>query len=218
MRNVGISTGALLTVRDNLTKAIPMARESYSLLEVNLHGENFYQWEVLCRGGDLDSEAFDYLSLHAPKTDRHLSEARVLGGLIRFRETYDYVVQHPDLLHSGDWNLLGGQLLIENMDHRKLLGQRPDSLAKLFRKYPRAHFCLDIAHAHYIDASGRLTEELLNAFGHKLRQIHVSVIDEGGQHHSPTTSDLTWINRDLSLVDNLNIPIIWEAYPRPLAV
>ena len=50
----------------------------------------------------------------------------------------------------------------------------------MFEALPRAGFCLDIAHAAAIDPSMRLAHELLDAFGPRLHQVHLSALDVNG--------------------------------------
>ena len=97
----------------------------------------------------------------------------------------DGVVVHPDVI--GRWEplaLLAESLLIENLDARKTSGRTVTELEEVFALVPDAGFCFDIAHAASVDPSMVLAEELLSAFGDRLRQVHLSSVDAAG-HHVP---------------------------------
>ena len=79
----------------------------------------------------------------------------------------DAVVVHPDtLVEPAAWRPLGHRLVLENMDGRKPVGQRPEQLAALFAELPAGPgFCLDVAHAAAVDPSMALGHALLDAHG-----------------------------------------------------
>src|SRR5207244_10248992 len=61
---------------------------------------------------------------------------------------------------------------------------------ELFDAYPEASFCLDVAHVWTNDPSLRLGHRLIDRFGHRLRQLHVSGIEPDGTHRPTTRADL----------------------------
>jgi sugar phosphate isomerase/epimerase len=63
-------------------------------------------------------------------------------------------------------------------------------MSDVFRRFPSAGFCLDVAHVWTNDRSLRLGFELLDAFGSRLRQLHVSGIEPNGAHRPTTNEDL----------------------------
>lgn len=129
---------------------------------------------------------FHYLSVHGPTKRRRLPEAELVALLGRLPAIVDAVVVHPDQLRvPGAWAPLGRRLVIENMDPRKTEGQLPGHLAPLFAELPKAGFCLDVAHAGAVDESMDLAHDLLDAFGARLRQLHVSSLRAGRGQHVP---------------------------------
>jgi sugar phosphate isomerase/epimerase len=75
--------------------------------------------------------------------------------------------------------------VLENMDARKPVGQRPEELGELFAALPEAGFCFDVAHAAQVDESMALAHALLDAFGGRLRHVHVSSLRAGRATHVP---------------------------------
>jgi sugar phosphate isomerase/epimerase len=101
------------------------------------------------------------------------------------------IVVHPDTYRSQDsLVLLGRRLTFENMDNQKSFGRTVSDLRIVFDAHPQAGFCLDVAHCWTNDSSLRLAHELLDSFGHRLRQLHVSGIEGDGTHRPTTRADL----------------------------
>lgn len=124
---------------------------------------------------------FRYLSLHAPAKGRRLREDELIARLAALRDKVDAIVAHPDTFEDpAAWRALGACLVLENMDPRKDDGRTVEELAPYFEALPEAGFCLDIAHAAAID--GDEAERLLDAFGTRLRHLHVSSLDEDCHH------------------------------------
>jgi hypothetical protein len=148
--------------------------------------------EFLIRGEQARESlsAVEYVSLHAPVAELTSRPDLVsaLAGLPPFVET---VVVHPDLLGSLEGlHEIGKRLAIENMDGSKTDGRTPDELERFFVVLPEAGFCLDVAHAWSIDPTLLHAHALLDAFGTKLREVHVSGISPDGQHRPTTKNDL----------------------------
>ena len=123
--------------------------------------------------------------MHAPTKRRKLPEATLVGGLARLPSHVDAVVVHPDQIADPTaWAPLGRRLVVENMDPRKTLGQQPEHLAPMFAALPEAGFCLDVAHAGAVQEDMGLAHRLLDAFGARLRQVHVSSLRAGRSSHT----------------------------------
>lgn len=73
------------------------------------------------------------------------------------------------------------------MDYRKATGRFADELEIFFGRLPDAGFCLDIAHAHSIDATMQVAHELLERFLPRLRHVHLSSLSTG--HHVALRED-----------------------------
>ena len=80
------------------------------------------------------------------------------------------------------WRALGSSLLVENMDRRKLQGRTVRELEEVFERLPEARLCFDVAHARQVDSS--LTEAflILDGFGERLAQVHLSEVSTSGHH------------------------------------
>jgi hypothetical protein len=131
---------------------------------------------------------FHYLSVHGPTKGLRCPEDELVGLLAMLPPYVDGVVVHPDTIRDPTaWAPLGHRLLLENMDARKPIGQRPEQLAELFAVLPEAGFCLDIAHASAVDGSMRLAHALLDAHGARLRQVHLSSLRRDRGSHVPLT-------------------------------
>lgn len=123
---------------------------------------------------------FHYLSVHAPVKERTAKEADLVAWLDALPVAVNSIVTHPDTIEdAAPYRLLGRRLVIENMDSRKRDGRTVEEMARYFERLPAAGFCFDIAHAWSIDPSMRLAHGLLDRFGPRLRQVHLSSLHEG---------------------------------------
>jgi hypothetical protein len=155
---------------------------------------------------------FLYVSVHAPSKQRRIPELDLVAMLERLPRSVDAVVVHPDAI--GDpalYRPLGRTLAIENMDERKPDGQTVAELEPLFHALPEAGLCFDVAHAKSVDPTMAEGARILDAFGDRLRHVHLSSLDDDC-HHVPLTED------DESLFGPLlsrcrDVPWILEAPP-----
>jgi sugar phosphate isomerase/epimerase len=98
---------------------------------------------------------------------------------------------HPDVYRREDWVAeLGPRAVFENMDVGKAFGRTLADLRAVFVVFPRAGFCLDVAHVWTCDPTLALGHELLDELGPRLRQLHVSGIEPDGTHRPTTSGDL----------------------------
>lgn len=211
---VGASTGYMEASRDHWSAQVaeawtvsPFAAELSTLSETQLRSLR----EYLASGPALP---FRYLSIHGPSKDRCLPEEALVAELRELAEWADGIVMHPDTLEDpGRYRDLGRKLVIENMDARKELGRTQDELASTFAKLPEAGFCFDIAHAWSIDPDMSVASDLLDAFGERLRHLHISSLSPD-LHHIPLTEEHEELFAPL-LQRCLDVPWILEAPPRP---
>ena len=177
---LGASTGFSERSRGNwdqlLLEALEtstFAAELAALSEPEFHG----LLDFLGRGTRFP---FLYLSVHAPVKQREVSETTLVDWLCALPPMVESVVVHPDTLREPrNYLALGRRLIVENMDDRKAYGRTAEDLGALFSEMPEAGFCFDIAHAWSIDPSMRLANELLDLFGDRLRQVHLSSLHDG---------------------------------------
>ena len=125
---------------------------------------------------------FDYISLHAPARGP-LRDERLVSLLESLPAWVRTISVHPDVINDPrPWQRLGPRLALENLDARKKSARDVSEMLAWFERLPQAGLCLDFAHAHTIDPSGGLSSELLDAFGRRLRQVHLSQLDTSGRH------------------------------------
>jgi hypothetical protein len=156
---------------------------------------------------------FRYLSIHGPAKERELPELELVEMLLTLPENVDAIVMHPDTIDDPAlYMVLGSRLVIENMDTRKPTGQTANDLAPLFSELPEAGFCFDAAHAHSVDVTLAVANELLDAFGARLRHLHVSSLSEK-LHHVPLSYEDAAAFLPL-LSRCLDVPWIFEAFER----
>jgi sugar phosphate isomerase/epimerase len=103
------------------------------------------------------------------------------------------VVVHPDVVGEDEAELLrgiGDRLCFENMDNQKADGRFPEELERVYALCPQAGFCLDVAHVWTHDPTMRLAFDLLDRFGGRLRQVHLSGIEPDSAHRPTTAEDV----------------------------
>ena len=180
---LGASTGYMSASRGDWPAMVAEALETSAfaaelaaLSEGELPGLEAY----LSAGPELP---FAYLSVHAPVKHLRMPEAELVRRLTKIAPLVDGIVVHPDAMDDPlAYRPLGSCLVLENMDARKPTGRTVAELAPYFAALPDAGFCLDVAHVLSVDPSMEAGERLLDAFAGRLRQLHVSSVDEGCRH------------------------------------
>lgn len=158
---------------------------------------------------------FRYLSVHAPIKHREVGEAELVAELAALPPFVDAIVVHPDQIEDpAAYRPLGARLTIENMDSRKASGARGAELEAVFAALPEAGFCFDIAHAWTIDPEMTVGEDLLDRFAGRLRQVHLSSIDDELRHR-PLSAEHETLFAPL-LARCRDVPWLLEAPPRYL--
>jgi hypothetical protein len=175
----GIATGAYVAERDDSAAAVARARrEGWRFLEVTAVGET--RIEEVPR---LDLSGFERVSVHAPVAGMTAAE------LVAQPLDHDLIL-HPDVWQDAALAQLGRRAVFENMDINKPYGRSVEDLGEVFERFPEAGFCLDVAHVWTNDPTLALGHDLLDAFGERLRQLHVSGIEPDGTHRETTAADL----------------------------
>jgi hypothetical protein len=79
---------------------------------------------------------------------------------------------------------------------------------------PQASFCFDVAHAWQVDRSLRGAADMLDAFGDRLAEVHVSELDDQSRH---VRLSPTGIEAYQAVADRipLHVPVIIEAPVQP---
>jgi hypothetical protein len=189
--NFGIATGAFVDEREVWPLAIGRAAaEGWAFIELTAATESRLDALLsLLNGVAPTLQEFRRVSVHAPVRFR-TSAADAAPKIAAAAEHFD-VVFHPDVYRDEVWlRELGTRVIFENMDVTKPSGATVGDLQRVFEDFPEAGFCLDVAHVWTNDPSLSLADELLDHFGDRLRELHVSGIDPGGEHRLTTAADL----------------------------
>lgn len=182
---VGPSTGYMVGARGDWRR-LTAAAESCSMHVVELSALSAHELSGLLRflrDAGATGLPFDHVSVHGPAKGWDGTPAALATVLAELPALVEGVVMHPETLGElepfGD---LGARLRLENMDTRKPDGRTAAELARYFDALPEARFCFDVAHAQLHDPSMELARELLDAFGDRLAEVHVSSIEPDGEH------------------------------------
>ena len=158
---------------------------------------------------------YKYISIHAPwKELRYDKNKNTIRLIDRLREISEYIniksiVLHPDIVDN--FSFLDNcklPFLLENMDKRKRFGIKLEHFEKLKENY-NFGFLFDAKHAYEHDSSMKLGFELIDLFGDRLKELHVSGEDSNGNHNLVYSSkNKEKIEEILKL--KLKVPIILE--------
>lgn len=180
---VGPSTGYMVGARGDWPRLVAAA-EACSLDVVELSALSARELpDLLAFLREADELPFGHVSLHGPSKGWEGTPAALATALGATPAQVDGIVMHPETLGDLDaFADLGSRLRLENMDTRKPDGRTAAELGRYFAALPAARFCFDIAHAQLHDPSMGLAHELLDAFGDRLAEVHLSSIEPGGEH------------------------------------
>lgn len=181
MRPIGFSTGAL--AYGDFQKALVML-DGKSANAVELSALRTHELPSLVDAVDsVRVDHYAYVSVHAPSKFTAEEEPRIIEQLRVFVRKGWPIVLHPDAISDISlWRTFGDHLCIENMDKRKPIGRKVSELQRIFIDLPDALFCLDLAHARQVDSSMTEAYLLLERFGPRLRQLHISEVDSSSKH------------------------------------
>jgi sugar phosphate isomerase/epimerase len=153
-----------------------------------------------------------HVSVHGPVKGLSGDWEGITRQLEELPSEIETIIMHPDTLSEESYEplaRLGSRLVLENMDCRKETCKSVDELAPVFARLPEAGFCLDVAHVWSVDQSLQLGQDLLDAFGDRLREVHVSGIELDGKHRLTTKADL---ERYAPLLERVgHVPWIFES-------
>ena len=181
----GASTGYMERQRGDWAAMVEEARQvSGDVVELSALSGN--ELRPLTRFLECDAQTlsgYTHVSVHAPSKAWPRSTRVLVEVLVMLPALVSGVVVHPDSMGDSHlYDALGARLWLENMDTRKHDARTVAELARYFELLPQAGFCFDIAHAGLHDPSMDLAHELLDAFGDRLREVHLSSIEPTGTH------------------------------------
>ena len=153
---------------------------------------------------------FSYISVHAPSHYAPEHEREVAQQLHFFTGLGWPIVVHPDAIYdAGVWSDFGEFLLIENMDKRKPVGRTAGELRRVFSRLPHAGLCFDVGHAQQNDPTMSQAQCILQEFGDRVKQLHLSAVDGFSAHWPLNSSILRALNRIARWLSP-DVPVILE--------
>lgn len=209
MRHIGFSTGAL--ARGDFRAALAILRER-GISAVELSALRLDELAPLVDAlPSLKLDDFSFVSFHAPSHIEPDSEQWVADQLSLVAAQGYPVIVHPDVItNPARWRVLGDRIAIENMDKRKPVGRTVQELRAVFQSLPAARFCFDIGHARQVDPSMTEAALLLNAFGGRLAEVHMSEVNTASRHDPISLNAVMAFSAVASLIPE-ETPIILES-------
>lgn len=208
MATIGFSTGAL--AKADFRKALA-ALIAADVRAVELSALRLAELQPLIDALDgIDLSRFEYISVHAPSSFSEAEEADTAGRLRGFADRGWPVIVHPNVIRRPSlWLDFGRLLLIENMDRRKPIGRTAAELIGIMSALPDAGLCLDLGHARQVDPTMTEAALLLDRFKGRIRQLHISEVNEQSRHDPISASSIEAFR---SIIDQLppDIPVILE--------
>ena len=182
MRHIGFSTGAV--AGGDFSSALALLVNQPGIDSIELSALRLTEVEPLLGAiSTMDLSRYSYISFHAPSSFPAEQEAPLVAMLTRLLPKEWPIVLHPDTIHDASvWSALGNRVAIENMDRRKSSGRTAGELRSFFSLLPDARFCFDIGHARQCDTSMAESYRILEAYGSRLTQLHVSEVNSASQH------------------------------------
>ena len=208
MRPIGFSTGAL--AKHDFRRALVCLR-LHNIPVVELSALRLNELDPLIEVmPDLDLGSFQFVSFHAPSHLAFSEESRVTDKLRFVVDRGIPVVVHPDVIaEDQSWKWMGRHLLIENMDKRKPVGRTSREMKCLFDRFPESRFCFDIGHARQVDPTMVEARFILESFGDRLAQIHISEVNTSSRHDPLSANAISAFQSVAALIPE-SIPVILE--------
>jgi hypothetical protein len=212
MHAYGFSTGAIAL--GDFRKALTLL-DGHEVTAVELSALRDHELPKLVDSlAVLDLRKYDYVSVHAPSQFSAIEESACADLLSACIPLGIPIVVHPDAVRDVHcWKQFGGLLCIENMDKRKADGRTVEELERWFERFPEAGFCLDLGHARQVDPSVALVFDLVERFGSRLTQIHLSEISTESKHHALSMATVLALRETRHLFGNA--PVILESRVHP---
>jgi hypothetical protein len=208
MSCIGFSTGAV--ARGDYKAALALLRQE-GVPAVELSALRLSELSSLVDDlPKLDLTSFSFVSFHAPSRFELADEHAVIASLRAVTGYGVPVVVHPDTMYTDElWRAFGASIYIENMDKRKPVGRTAGELQCLFERFPEARMCFDIGHARQVDPTMVEAYRILDQFGHRLRQVHMSEVNTAS-HHDPISRYAILAFQKVAGLIPASVPIILE--------
>jgi hypothetical protein len=208
MRPIGFSTGAVAK-GDFRTALIRLRRHAVQVVE--LSALRFNELAPLVQSLDkLDLSGFEFVSFHAPSQFHSADELQVIDQLRCVVHRCIPIVVHPDVIvNPKAWQCMGSLLFLENMDKRNAAGRTARDLETLFECFPEASFCLDLGHARQIDPTMTEARLILEKFGERLAEVHISDVNTSSRHDALSLCAISAFRSVANLIPE-PVPIVLE--------
>lgn len=213
MGGIGFSTGAIAKsdVAGALRLLRPFATDAIELSALRAHELA----PLVASIPHLPLHGYRHISVHAPSAFAAHHEHDIARALLPVARRGWRVVLHPDAIRDPRaWGAFDDRLCIENMDRRKPVGRTVRELRPVFAQLPRASFCFDVAHAWQCDPSMNQAARLLDAFGDRLAEVHVSELDAASRHVRLSEASIEAYGQFAELIP-IHVPVIIEAPVQP---
>jgi hypothetical protein len=207
-RLIGYSTGAL--AKGDFRHALDLLRR-HRIGVVELSALRDTELVPLLNALDsLDLRFASYLSFHAPSAFRTHTETEAARLLRTLLPRHWPIILHPDAVTDASaWQDFGAWICIENMDKRKPVGRTVEELQRVFDIFPHASFCFDIGHARQVDPTMGQATLILQRFGDRLKQVHMSEVNSRNGHDPMSVTAINAFRKVAHLIPP-ETPIILE--------
>lgn len=213
MRPIGFSTGALAYSDFQLGLKI-LRNNNTRTIELSALREN----ELSPLVGALDSldlTDFTYVSVHAPSKYEPIREKEIIALLTKAAKRKWPIIVHPDTIYNfSAWHVFADLLFIENMDKRNLTGRTARELSDVFQKLPQARLCFDLGHCRQVDPTMNEAYLILQEFGTRLGQLHVSEVNSRSTHDPLSDASIGAFEKIAYLIPE-DVPVILESPVSP---
>jgi sugar phosphate isomerase/epimerase len=208
MRPIGFSTGAV--AKGEFRSALTQLRQ-HGVRVVELSALRVAELGPLVQSLDqVDLSGFEFVSFHAPSRFPVNDEPEVVDYLRRVVTRDIPVVVHPDVISTLEaWQSMGSLLVLENMDKRNRVGRTASDLENLFESFPAAGFCLDLGHARQIDPTMMEARLMLESFGDRLTEVHISDVNTSSRHDALSAYAISAFRSVAKFIPE-RVPIILE--------
>ena len=208
---IGFSTGALS--KGDLELALEsLAKYNFKAIELSALRENELSTfkEIIITNSDY-LKKYRYVSFHVPSKLSELKEMDLVEFLSELLVKEWMFIVHPNIIKDYSlWNSLDKYVCIENMDKRSSFGTNFSDFKIIFSKLPKASLCFDLAHSYQVDPSLKDAEQILKTFKRRLKQVHISKLDEQSKHLPLTSGIMLKFRKIIKLIPH-NVPIIIES-------
>ncbi len=158
-------------------------------------------------------KSLEYVTIHAPfqlkrkaKNDQEIiKQCEIISKLYQQVNAKDVIIHPLDLPAPEILAKYPFKVSTENLPKRKKVPIA--KLQKIFQEYPNIGLCLDVAHAYLWSKDE--TQKLIDAFGDKITQFHLSGTYRKRDHQSLRKVTNNFLS-SIEPIKKVNVPIVIE--------